>query len=65
MPKESIKSPFSQPRVFGPGVGLADNDVFGDDIADIAAPGIATSPAWDKTCATPLTTMVNQSTEVE
>lgn len=63
IPNESIKAPFSQPRLSVPGVGLEDTDVLVKDTAGSTAPpgpASATSPSWDS-MLTPLTAMGQKS----
>lgn len=58
IPNESIRAPFSHPRLSVPGVGLDDTDVLVKDTAGIPAPpgaASATSPSWGS-MLTPLTT---------
>lgn len=58
IPNESIRAPFSHPRLSVPGVGLDDTDVLVKYTAGIPAPpgaASATSPSWGS-MLTPLTT---------
>lgn len=62
IPKESIKAPFSHPRLLGSGVGVEDTDVLVRDTAGIPAPpgpASATSPCWDS-MLTPLAAAMGQ-----
>lgn len=63
IPNESIKAPFSQPRLSVPGVGMEDTDVLVKDTAGSPAPpgpANATSPGWDSMW-TPLPVMDKKS----
>lgn len=62
IPKESIKAPFSQPRLPAPGVGLEGTDVLVKDTAGSPAPlwpDSATSLRWEG-MLTPLTASMGQ-----
>lgn len=62
IPNESIKAPFSHPRLSVLGVGLDDTDVLVKDTAGSPAPpgpASATSPSWDS-MLTPLTASMGQ-----
>lgn len=60
IPKESIKAPFSHPRVFVPGVGVEGADVLEKETAgNSAPPGPATSLNWEGMLA-PLTAPMGQ-----